>query len=166
MSKFKVGDRVRIVGDVSWHQFMIGEFVTVDDAYLDTGFYAKDKNGVLWYVSNVDAILAPSNKITAGKTYKTVGQGDWYCIHTKGETAWMVRDYGDGDIEGSTAYPFKTDGEAISFGDGEYRVILEPEVTEHEGWFSIGNGDDVGEVRCKYNRVNGKVDWDSLQVVK
>ena len=63
MAKFKVGDKVKIVGDTSGHQFRIGEIVYILKVYRNNysaGRHRIDNNPFDWWFVGKDDI-APFN---------------------------------------------------------------------------------------------------------
>lgn len=53
MAKYKVGDKVRIIGNASRHSFRIGEIVTLADIVGSSNFY-KNRCGVLQFAFDSD----------------------------------------------------------------------------------------------------------------
>ena len=76
--------------------------------------------------------------------------------------AWLVGVYG-GNAEGS-AYEFDVDGTAswaMECYRAPYNIVFEPVRTTHyHKVFAYGEGRDT-----KYDVVDGKVDWDSLEIL-
>lgn len=57
--KYKVGDKVRIIKNKSYHKFPIGEIITIEDID-DDSYLSEDKNRDIWYYSEDEIELVES----------------------------------------------------------------------------------------------------------
>ena len=107
---------------------------------------------------NLTKIYTPP-RFEIGKTYKTALHGEFTCIHVAGDYAWLAHDFGNG-AEGA-AYVWNMEGKSISLSP-EWDVVWDPVVTTHNHVvFAQGESRNT-----QYNLVDGKVDWDSFEVLK
>lgn len=160
MSKFKVGDRVRIVGNKAGSDNKIGDVgvvskIGVTDCRVQVDGGPSTSNWSLYD----DLVPIPTNTLTPGQTYTSRNGKKWECIFVRDGKAWLVGVYG-GKAEGS-AYDFDVDGTASWAGDSAYNIVFEPVRTTHyHKVFAHGE-----ERNTKYDVVDGRVDWDSLEIL-
>lgn len=160
MSKFKVGDKVRVVAMNTGHQFNIGEVVIIDRVY--EAYYAATNGKELWYLTDAEIEpITPPRQLEVGGTYTSKNGNKWECIAVKGDVAWLVGVYSDG-VTGS-AYSFKLDGTPICLksSSGEYNIIFPPIIEERRiPFYAEGN-----DVYLTYTVKDGVPDWDTAKVV-
>ena len=156
MSKFKVGGVVRIVAKKCDHQFNIGHEVVIHDV-CDHDYWAKSRDGGAgWYVVDSEIEPVSTKTIKLGQKYKAANGGEWECIYISGDHAWMRSQ----NYNNPPAYIWKLDGESVSL-NYKYDIRFEPIVTTHyHKIFAHGE-----ERNTKYNVVDGKVDWSSLEII-
>ena len=159
MSKFKVGDRVRILRDgdecTYWCEYSKGDVHEVTHVY-HTGDYE-----VGWQTMHPNDIEPVTTyPFTIGQTYQSKNGNKWECIAIKGNVVWLAGDYGNG-AEGS-AYAFELDGTPICLGSDadRYRIVFAPVVTHHDHYAETKHGDVV----IDYDVIDGKPDWDNAKV--
>ena len=149
------------VGDVV--QWNGGLLYTVQDGGLlmsnDTG---KTTNYKSWWDISIQFTVvsrANANIIVAGNTYTTYNEGEWYCIYTTDEHAYMIAD------EGATAYVWDLDGMSCSLGndyDVDWGPITKEGVSIDRGVLTIGGLDWF--VEGVITTVDGVPDWHTLSV--
>ena len=159
MSKYKVGDRVKVVANTVGHDFEDQTHVIIDYVYSDGTYKAYkvgDSRSDWWSVTNDDiAPIATPSRFEIGKTYKTREHEEYTCIHIADNgKAWLV-------CGESAAYVWDANGKSISLSP-EWDVVWEPVVTTHNH-VVFAHGESR---KTQYNLVNGKVDWDSFEVLK
>lgn len=163
MSKYKGGDRVKVVANTVGHYFEDQTHVIIDYVYSDGTYKAYkvgDSRSDWWCVTDddVEPIAAPS-RFEIGKTYKTALHGKFTCIHVAGDYAWLANDFGNG--ASGAAYVWNMEGKSISLSH-EWDLVWEPIVTTHNHVvFAHGESRNT-----QYNLVDGMVDWDSFEVLK
>lgn len=98
--KYKVGDKVRIVGRKHGHGFNLGDIVEI--LYVGRYIYKANKNDSVWYIA--DKEVEPvgteeenkgSKMLEAGKTYLDVSTRKHICLFTTKKYAYMVFEEGD-----------------------------------------------------------------------
>lgn len=158
MHKFKVGDKVRVIGrngKLGNHKYNIGDIVTLKHRCEDF----DNKYGVIawncgeWYIdeSEVEPITPP-RQIELGGTYTSKNGHKWKCIGVKGDVAWLAGDYSDGL---GTAYRFNLDGTPICHkSHPEYQIIFPPVVEVKRESVTV-----AGEtVTIRYEVIDGVAD--------
>ena len=160
MSKFKVGDRVKLVGDeypsVGLH---IGHEYTVSRMSLSGNPEIRGDDGEDWlfFESEVEFVQDKSH-FTIGQTYQTAERGEVTCI--------ALRDDGGmfGAMHGAdTAYSWNADGSyrnALPHECPPYRIVFAPVVTHHNHYAETKHGD----VMIDYDVIDGNPDWDNAKV--
>lgn len=75
--KYKVGDKVRIIKNKSYHNFPIGEIITIediDDDFDDDLYSSEDKNRDIWYYSEDEIELVGSGDNNMECNYEMIGK--------------------------------------------------------------------------------------------
>ena len=188
MSKFKVGDKVKIVGNSNpMHHFAIGDVVEVAslsgfDVYGEIelrGHCAWQEPGETetQYLSLSDIEpVTPTTTFTIGQTYKTAGDRTVTCIALR-EDGGMFGVFGEG---GTVAYGWDKEGNylcAPAPDCGKYKINLGPvrETVTVEGSFHLcGDGKhktlhhDLGDNKftMTIDKVDGKFDWTTAKVTR
>jgi len=165
MSKYCVGDKVKVVANTVGHYFEDQENVTIEYVYPDGTYRAKSNDSEWWCVTDDDIThIATPSRFEIGKTYKTADQGNVTCvyIHPNGQALCLFDRHHD---KLNSAYVWNADGtydSALPSAAGPYRIVFEPVVTTHNHVvFAHGESRNT-----QYNLVDGKVDWDSFAVLK
>lgn len=178
MTKFNVGDKVRIINtDYHGAGLEVGsvhEVVCADKygVYL-TARYDDGYTNDLYFRNQevVPSFENPSDTIVVGGKYTSKNGNKWECIAVGGDNAWLAG-AGDGGPYGE-AYQFKTDGKNISQGGGNWDIAFPP----HEEWidtrFSVGvsnhsapDGTNNHTARIRFKLVYGKPDWSTATVAE
>ena len=50
MTRYKIGDKVRVIKDICGHQFEIGEVITLDEKHRDGGWYCVNQKTDIWFL--------------------------------------------------------------------------------------------------------------------
>lgn len=166
MSKFKVGDRVRIV-HTDYENEGLDVGTTHEIMGTDRNLVVLEGNMSGWlnfFTEEVELVTAaPTNTLTVGKTYTSANGNKWECLAVKGDTAWLAGVYGE---ELGAAYRFKVDGTPVCLetASEKYRIVFEPvretvklyvQDTEYNIAFK-----DFGTVEL----INGTPDWSTAKV--
>ena len=164
---FIVGDKVVVTSD-----FFHGNFYGITKG---TTYTVVDTQGYMVFITNDKgerdgyhhehfkaAPVTEEPKIVAGNTYTTYNEGEWHCIYTTDEHAYMIQH------EGQSAYVWCLDGAAISLAsDKGYNVrwgpVVEEGVSIEEGVLTIGGLDWF--VKGVITTVDGVPDWNTISVV-
>ena len=148
MSKFKVGDKVRVTSMECGHQFNIGEVVSIKDA---TEYdYAATNGKETWYL--IDNEIAPVNQLEVGKTYETQYHGQYNCIAVNETHAWLT--------VGKTgvAYVWTIDGKSLL--GYEWDIVFPPKIeVKHEAVTVAGK-----QMTIRYEVVDGIADLDNATI--
>lgn len=157
MSKFKVGDRVRIVKNTACSSNMIGDVGIVVEArgeVCKVDVYGRG-NFSNWSCMSDLEIATPTRTLTPGQTYTARNGSRHVCIYVDGGNAWMLSDGG-----GNTpAYVWTIDGKSISL-NSEWDIVFEP-VRETVS-FEIDTYHGI--VGLEYQTINGTPDWSTAKV--
>lgn len=152
--KYKVGDRVRIVGNRYAHHFDIGEVVTIVSVNQeDKDYLAENSSKEDWYV--VETEIEPADVFTIGEEYTDKNGMKWKCIH--------IREDGNAVLDNGTDV-------IVNYADG----------SNMDGWdhldFSFTKSATCGGTYCMpvtgechkyrihFDIVNGKPDWQNAKV--
>jgi len=175
MSKFSVGDKVKVVANTVGHDFEDHEHVTIVYVYADGTYRAKTNDSEWWRVTDDDVapIATTPPRFEIGKTYKTVDKGTVKCvyIHDDGQ-ALCFFEYPDGKV--SSAYIWNADGtyaSCIESAAGPYRIVFEPVVEwvdkvlyyDENGkslYYTIG----VPVLTVSYPLIDDEPDWTQAKV--
>ena len=164
MSRFKVGDKVRVLRGGSdahyWCSHSAGDVCTVEcvldvctvECVLAGGDYEVD-----YQIMHTDDIeLIPTPRFKVGETYQTRAHGDNYkCINVNEDGSAHL------SFDAHTpAYVWDADGRSVSFGS-DWDVVFPPVVSTH--YHKVYAHGEERETR--YNLVDGKVDWSSLEIL-
>lgn len=130
MSKFKVGDRVRITGrngKLGDHKFDIGQVVVLSSRekfHDDNDLRLIAWRSGEWYIDEEEFVMADSviNTIQLNHQYTSKNGQKWECIAIKDGIAFLSSG-GEGD-----AYRFLLNGENLSQGGGLWDIKWEPVV--------------------------------------
>lgn len=160
MSKFKVGDRVRVIvsGEDAeyWHSHEVGDIVEIEKVYVDGDYEASNQTMMPHWIEP-----APTNTLTVGETYTSANGNKWECIFVRDGRAWLVGMY-DGKAEGS-AYCFDVDGTASWTAERDraaYNIVFEPVRETGSRWVDIH-----GQTVCiTFDLINGTPDWSTAKV--
>lgn len=156
-AKFKVGDRVRIVGNAACSANKIGDVGVV---ILDRLGECKVKviggpdNRIWSYVRDLEPI--PSTRFKVGETYQTRAHGDNYkCINVNEDgSAHLAFD------ARTPAYVWDADGRSLSLSS-EWDIVFPPVIeTKHHAVTVEGN-----RLTIVYKVIDGKPDTDNAQLV-
>lgn len=161
MSKFKVGDRVRILrSDYEGCGLDVGTTHKVasisdtGDVYLEGIGPCNIGDHLFFYEGELESVCG----FTIGQTYQTADRGEVTCIALR-EDGGMF-----GTMNGSdTAYSWNADGSyrcALPHECPPYRIVFEPVVTRHNHYAETKHGD----VMINYIVIDGKPDWTSAKV--
>jgi hypothetical protein len=155
-----VGDKVKITSD-----FCGGDFYAMT---LDKPYSVVDVNesaSTVYIVNDLGKTegfhkenFTALPKIVAGNTYTTYNEGEWHCIYTTDEHAYMIQH------EGATAYVWDLDGMSCSLGN-DYDVDWGPITKEgviDRGVLTIGGLDWF--VEGVITTVDGVPDWSTISV--
>ena len=126
MSKFKVGDRVRIVQETYGHEFNIGDVVEITKV-TETDYQARSKDDYWWILDCEAELVSKASKFTIGQTYKTAGDHTVTCIALR-EDGGMFGVFG---TDRTSAYSWDGEGNylcAVSSECPPYRIVFEPVV--------------------------------------
>lgn len=164
MSKFKVGDRVRVIANEYGHEFDIGEVVTIIKVCPDD-YQAESDDGDAWWVIASELLPVPQvNTLTPGQTYTSANGNKWECIFVRDGKAWLVGVF-DGNAEGS-AYDFDVDGTAswvMEYDRAAYSIVFEPVRETVYTHNSIWNGGKF-KYKVSVDMVDGTPDWSTAKV--
>jgi len=157
MSKYKVGDRVRILHtdyiDCGLDVGTIHEVKYVNSCGIDLlGIGPENKDDPL-YFTHWEVEPAPPSSFEIGKTYKTREHGEYTCIHVADNgKAWLA-------FDDSPAYVWDDDGKSISLTP-EWDVVWEP-VTE-----TVSEDVEIAgrNVTIEYTLVDGVADMGTVKV--
>lgn len=165
MSKFKVGDRVRISvagrgtypNSVSNPHDAEGVYI-LDDGDQDYALHHKVRwdNGIeTWYRANqIEPI--PTTRFKVGETYTGKNGTEWECIYINDTHAWLKH---VGIV--SAAYAFSIDGSSPWDTAPEYQIVFPPVIeTKHHAVTVEGN-----RLTIVYKVIDGKPDTDNAQLV-
>lgn len=166
MSKFKVGDKVRIVANRGCSVNDIGDVGVVTDLVeLDVYEYrvkVGDRTKLHNWSYEDDLELVTENTLQVGQTYTSENGCEWECIFVRDSKAWMIGIYTDGAY--GNAYDFDIDGTASwAGGSGAegYNIKWGPKrETKRHVIYANGEKRDT-----EFDVVDGAVDWDSLRVL-
>ena len=69
--KFKVGDKVKVIGNTAYHQFKIGDEIVISDTFIWGGYESKgyDIQDSIWRISEEDIELVSSQFIERDGKY-------------------------------------------------------------------------------------------------
>lgn len=173
MTKFKVGDKVRILRTgYKWCGLDSGTVHSVarisDGLAHLKGVYDGGECRYYCFIDQ-ELELVSDHTIKVGGKYTSKNGREWECVAVRGDTAWMAATFNDGPY--GSAYVFKTDGTNISQGGGEWDIEFPP----HEEWidtrFSVSTADpDASDgsanhvARIRFKLVDGKADWSTATV--
>lgn len=171
MSKFKVGDRVRILHtDYSDTGLEVGSVHEVKEAeYGYVGLVSigpLNKGMALCFLDEeVEIAPAPTHTLTPGQTYTSANGNKWECIFVRDGKAWLVGVY-EGKAEGS-AYDFDVDGTASWVIESErapYNIVFEP-VRETVTLYVPDPAYNLSfKPFATLETVNGEPDWTTAKV--
>lgn len=172
MSKFKVGDKVKITDRTYGHEFYIGEDVIIAHVgaadYLAEGAYSD------WYIIDSEAeLIHPDIAFTIGQTYKAASGRDVTCIALR-EDGGMFGVFG---TDRTSAYGWDGEGNylcAVSSECPPYRIVFEPvrETVTVKGSFNEGCGEYVTyhsrmgahKFTLTIDKLDGEFDWTTAKV--
>jgi hypothetical protein len=167
--KYKVGDKVKVVGCYYGHCFEIGQVVTIEKVRCDNLDYKVSDGNDYWYVDELEIEpYTPPHQIEVGGKYTSRNGDSWECIAVKGDIAWL--NHGT-----TTAYTFKIDGTPICLGAGsKYTIDLGPKVETITVKGSI-NGNCVNlmtyhqqmgdhKFTMQVTTLDGKPDWSTAKI--
>jgi len=123
-TKYKVGDKVRVVANDSGHGFDIGDVVKVINVYR--GWFDAALDGEAWALNDRDATPYNPREIVVGGVYDDNGD-ERECIAIKGGRAYLAAKYSDTHY--GTAYRYMLDGTALDLSS-DYNIKFPP-VIEH-----------------------------------
>jgi hypothetical protein len=174
MSKFKVGDMVKIVHtDYSWCGLDVGtvhEVVNIHGGGVNLmGHYDHGDSHCLYFSDYELEPVNQTNTLVVGGKYTSKNGRKWECIAVRGDTAWLASSY-DGGLYGA-AYQFKTDGENISQDGGNFDIDFPPREEWIDTRFSVATADHEARdgaanhvARIRFKLVDGKPDWSTAEV--
>lgn len=190
MSKFKVGDRVRVIGPVRSAVELRGEWEVEDLLVGQVGTNTTEQyRGPLvkidgyWFGSDAVELVSdtPTNTLTQGQTYTSANGNKWECIFVRDGKAWCVGVH-DGKAEGS-AYDFDIDGTAswaIECNRDVYNIVFDPEretVTRYVTYVDYGGaksgfyhelggygGKTATTLAITFDLINGTPNWSTAKV--
>ena len=150
--KFKIGDKVRIVGNECGHQFKIGEIVTIQD--VQRSDYKATNGHDFWFVIDDELEPAETRKLEVGKTYESANYGSYKCIAVNETHAWLTA------YTNATAYVWTIDGKS-SLGP-EWDIVFAPIIEVISEDVEL-----YGKtVTLDYTVKDGEPDWDTLRVFR
>ena len=152
MSKFKVGDKVRVIvdGHVSkhWHCYCVGDIHTIVKDY-GNGEYEV---GHQTMVEQDIELITTANQIEVGVTYTTREHGQFNCIAVTGTHAWLTVG------NAGTAYVWTIEGKSLL--GGEWDIIFPPHIeVKHEAITVAGK-----PITIRYEVIDGVADLDNATI--
>ena len=176
MSKFKVGDMVKIVHtDYSWCGLDVGtvhEVVNIYEFGVELmGHYDDGYSHCLYFSDYELEPVNQTNTLVVGGKYTSKNGDGWECIAVRGDTAWLSASDDSGPY--GAAYQFKTDGTNISQCGGDWDIAFTPREEWIDTRFSVGvsnhsapDGVDNHVGRIRFKLVDGKPDWSTATVTE
>lgn len=165
MSKFKVGDRVRIVrsGNDSkyWCDHEVGSVHTVEMVY-ESGDYEVDFQTM--HPNDIEPITH-THTLTPGKIYTMASGRKCKIIYVEDGFAYGFHLHDNG-AHGKTAYCWDMSGEyqnALECDRVDYRIVFEPVRETVYTYHSIWNGDKF-KYKVSVDMVDGTPDWSTATV--
>lgn len=167
MSKFKVGDRVRIVHtDYQGEGLDVGTVHEVAELFnFGIGLRGSCAECNLYFSNGEVVTYMPSpNAIQLNHEYTSKNGQKWECIAIRGDVAWLVGVH-EGKADGA-AYMYKLDGSAVCLRTSPhvYDINWEPVVE----WLSFALKQEhygvIHHATLKYPVVDGKPDFTQATV--
>lgn len=166
MSKFKVGDRVRIVKNGWFGRHPVGHIGCVTDVF-DGGVRIDDGGGNNYPNSNIEHLA--QNTIQLNHQYTSKNGQKWECIAIKGDVCWLASACGEGD-----AYRFLTNGENLSQAGGVWDIKWEPVIEWVEYMSDINISEpqadgfyiftETAKVNIRFPKIDGEPDFTQATV--
>ena len=155
MSNFKVGDMVRVTGNTCAHGFENGSNIFIKEV-VGGYCFAYGINGESWAINDQDFEPIPTTRFKVGESYQTRAHGGNYkCINVNEDgSAHLAVD------ARNPAYVWDKDGRSLSLSS-EWDIVFPPVVSTH--YYKVFAHGEERETR--YNLVDGKVDWSSLEIL-
>lgn len=159
MSKFKVGDMVRVTGNTCAHGFENGSNIFIKEVVggeVVGGYYfAYGINGESWAINDQDLEPAPTTRFKVGETYTSQNGNAYKCINVNEDGSAHLA------LEARTpAYVWDADGRSLSLSS-EWDIVFPPVVeTKHHAVTVEGN-----RLTIVYKVIDGKPDTDNAQLV-
>ena len=154
MSKFKVGDMVRVTGNTCAHGFENGSNIFIKEV-VGGYYFAYGINGESWAINDQDLEPAPTTRFKVGETYTSQNGNAYKCINVNEDgSAHLAFD------ARTPAYVWDADGRSLSLSS-EWDIVFPPVVSTH--YHKVYAHGEERETR--YNLVDGKVDWSSLEIL-
>ncbi len=168
--KYKVGDKVKVVGCYYGHCFEIGQVVTIEKVRCDSLDYKVSDGNDYWYVDELEIEpYTPPHQIEVGGKYTSRNGDSWECIFVRDGVAWL--NHGD-----TTAYRWKLDGTPICLGaDSEYTIDLGPKVevitvkgsihkSSSGGWVTFHSNMGDHKFTMQVTTLDGIPDWSTAKI--
>ena len=173
MSKFKVGDMVKIVHtDYSWCGLDVGtvhEVVNIYEFGVELmGHYDDGYSHCLYFSDYELEPVNQTNTLVVGGKYTSKNGDELECVFVRDNHAWLVM----AQCNSTPAFQWTIDGKSVSLNSA-YDIAFPPREVWIDTRFSVGvsnhsapDGTDNHTARIRFKMIDGKPDWSTATVTE
>lgn len=154
----KVGDKVRVIGEWSGHEFDIGDIATCRKIEDDDQHWFEC-DGEFWYMADDEYEPIPTTRFQIGQRYTQANGREVTCIAMRDDGGMFAVS----STDSTAAYAWDKDGKYLSClpcHQSAYQIIFPPVIETVRIPFHT----DHGDVYLSYQTKDGVPDWASAEV--